>query len=532
MVSQQQPAIREKGPSDDALLESALNSLAKALKALTFYPAGHPQRDEGVTAAYTQLQPLLRDQELVLLWSRDGCSIADRPAVKNVSLTAKGLAREMLTRKLQRLTILPDVTLHDLRAFLGIFTTDAAVVLARGGMETAMVAAGIKTMGANEVDLQVLRNQQEQQEETIEESGSDFLEETGEGDGQAVSNEAAELKEAEEMETLLAQLTTETDEQGYLQLLRAIIDAADRLRKTETFPPIVAALGTLLTQYALPQLSDQQHEYVRFALEQISGSEVTSYLIDQAEENNITCSELLDSLCTIIGKSLAYPLIQRLCIAESLHERKTIARLLTITGEAGIPALLSMLKDERWYVVRNMVTILGEIASTGALKALHATATHPEPKVRKEVIKSLLKINSPGAESTLVALMGDSESDVVRLAIHSLGSLRAKAAVRPLLEIITASDPFLKELHLKKQALLAIGRIGDRGATDAILDLLYCRGWLAPRRWLELKISAANALGQLGDDSAIPRLRQLAQQGTPLGKACSDAIDNLERLAK
>jgi HEAT repeat protein len=531
MASQQQPSIREKGPSDEVLLESALNSLAKALKALTFYPAGHPQRDDGITSAYAQLQPLLRDQELVLLWSRDGCIIADRPAVKNVSLTAKGLAREMLTRKLQRLTILPDVTLNDLRLFLTIFTTDAAIVLARGSMESAMAAAGIKTIGANEVDLQVLRNQQEQ-EEVIEESGSDILEETEESDGQAVSKQTAELKEAEEMEALLAQLTAEPDEQRYLQLLRGIIDTADRLRKVETFRPIVTALVTLLKQYALPQLSDQQHEYVRFALEQMSGSEVTSYLIDEAEENDMTCSELLDSLCTIIGKSLAYPLIQRLCIAESLHERKTIARLLTITGEAGIPALLSMLKDERWYVVRNMVTILGEIASTGALKALHATATHPEPKVRKEVIKSLLKINSPGAESTLVALMGDSESDVVRLAIHSLGSLRAKAAVRPLLEIITASDPFLKELSLKKQALLAIGRIGDRGATDALLDLLYCRGWLAPRRWQELKISAANALGQLGDDSAIPRLRQLAQQGTPLGKACSDAIDNLERLAK
>jgi HEAT repeat protein len=530
MASLQQPSILDKGQSDEVLLESALNALAKALKALTFYPAGHPQRDDGVASAHAQLQPLLKEQALVLLWSRDGCIIADRPAVKNVSLMAKGLAREMLTRKLQRLTILPDVTLNDLKTFLTIITADAANILARG-IETEMVAAGITTIGANEVDLDVLRNQ-EQEEETIEESGGDLLEEDGEPDGQADSPQTADVQEAQEMEALLAQLTEETGEQRYLQLLRGIIDTAERLRKKECFPPIVSALVTLRTEHAQPKLSDQQHEYVRFALEQITGSEVTSYLIDRTEENDQTCNQLLDGLCTIIGKSLSYPLIQRLCVAESLHERKTIARLLTITGEAGIPALLSMLKDERWYVVRNMVTILGEIASTGALKALQATATHPEPKVRKEVIKSLLKINSPGAESTLVALIGDSESDVVRLAIYSLGSLRAKAAIRPLLEIITASDPFLKELPLKKQALLAIGRIGDRQATDPLLDLLYCRGWLAPRRWQELKISVANALGQLGDDSAIPRLRQLAHQGTPLGKACSDAIDNLERLAK
>lgn len=531
MSSRQQPSILGRGQSDELLLENALNSLAKALKAQTFYPAGHPQRDESVASAYNQLQPLLTEQELVLLWSRDACTVADRPSVRSTSLTAKGLAREMLMRKLQRLTIAPEVTLQDLMKFLTIFTIDAAVVLARGGVETAMAAAGITTIGANEVDLDTLRNRPEQREEVIEDSGEDILQDEDSAAESGSKNEA-ELQEALELEALLAKLKEETDEPSYLQLLRGIIDAADKLKKREAFTPLVPALSTLLAEHDLPQLSNQQEEYVRFAIEQITDGDMTSYLLDQAQLNDSMYDQPLGTLCKTIGKSMAYPLIQRLCVAESLPERKSIAALLTKTGEAGIPALLSMLKDERWYVVRNMVTILGEIASPAALKALQGTAVHPEPKVRKEVIKSLLKISSKEAESTLVPLIGDTSSDVVRLAIHSLGSIRARTAVRPLLEIVNASDPFLKELTLKKQALLAIGRIGDRQATESLMNLLECRGWLAPRRWQELKVSAANALGQMGDESAIPLLKRLAQQNNPLGSACGDAVDNLERLAK
>lgn len=530
MASRQQPSILGRGQSDEVLLESALNALAKALKALTFYPAGHPQRNESVASAFNQLQPLLQEQPLVLLWSRDACTIADRPAVKSGSLTAKGLTREMLTRKLQRLTIMPQLTKRDLMAFLTILTVEPAVILGHGGIETEMATVGIKTMGANEVDLDSLRTQLEK----LEESGELCVEELADDKDQAKagSENDAVLQEAMAIDALLAKLKQESSEQSYLQLLRGIIDAAEKLRKKEAFSPILPALTTLLAEAELPQLSDQQKEYVRFAIEQMTDGSMTSYLIDQAGQNAPGCDQLLYELCATIGKSMAYPLIQRLCIAESLRERKSIAGFLTRTGEAGIPALISMLRDERWYVVRNMVTILGEIASASALKALQATAAHPEPKVRKEVIKSLLKTSPQGAENTLVTMLGDTDGDVVRQAIHSLGSMRAKTAVRPLLEIIAASDPFMKDLVIKKHAIVAIGRIGDKQATETLLNLLECRGWLAPRRWQELKISIANALGHMGDESAIPLLKQMARQNSPLGSACGDAADNLERLAK
>jgi len=535
MTQQHQSATMITDQNEAILLEAFLSSLVKALKAITFYPAGHPQRDESVAIAFNQVAPLISNQELVLLWSRDACTIADRPASNSKSAIAKTLAREMLKRKLQRLVIIPRLTQSDLKSFLTITTLDPAAIYAAGGIEAEMARAGITTIGANEVDLSLLKGLDE--EETADDEDA-YAEQTGvEQDDTAEEEEEAEdLPDLQfsllGMDILLGMLKAEKNEPQFLQLAREVIDSAEELKRQEAFETLLPALEDLLDVHAAEFRPATQKEYIRYALEQITGGAMTTFLLDRIEERSAKNEALLDRLCSTIGQSLAYPLIQRLCVAESLHARKTIAMALANSGEAAIPAILPMLKDERWYVVRNMVTILGEIGSTETVGALQMTARHPEPKVRKEVIKAFLKIKSPAVENTLISLIADEDGDVVRQAIYSLGAIRSKTAVRPLLDIVTAADAFLKNLTLKKQALVALGRIGERQATAALVDLIGTRGWLAPGRWQELKIAAATALGHLGDETALPLLKKIARRNTPLGSACSDAADNLERLAK
>jgi HEAT repeat protein len=160
------------------------------------------------------------------------------------------------------------------------------------------------------------------------------------------------------------------------------------------------------------------------------------------------------------------------------------------------------------------------------------TVQHPEAKIRKEIVKSLAKIAPQSGENTLISMLDDLDRDVVRQVIFSLGVLRSKAAVQPLLDIVTVSDAFLKKLELKKLAVAALGRIGDHRSTATLVDVLTTRGWLAPRRWLELKSATAAALGQLGDEGALPLLKRLANGDSLFAEACSEAADNLERVVK
>jgi HEAT repeat protein len=532
-----------KDKSDEVLLDAALNALAKALKAMSFYPREHPVRNESISSVLPLLQQLLQEKELILLWSRDGCAIAGSSAEKNSSLPAKAVAREMLTRKLQRLIILPELSMKDLQAFLALITVDAAEIMSGGGIEKAIASAGIATIGANEVDLDLLRAQVE----FIAEPGAEIAgdEETAKDAGTEDEPTEEEKSIEEEIDNpmdiqfsllgidiLLGMLKAEPREGPFLQLAREVIDAAEELKRQEAFDLLLPVMGALLEIHAAPDRTAAQKEFIRYSLEQISNGTMTAYLLDRIEERAEENEFMIDSLCATIGQSLSFPLVQRLCVAESLSDRKSIAIALTRSGGAAISAIVPMLKDERWYVVRNMVTILGELNSPDSVKALKMTAHHPEAKVRKEVVKSLTKIAPQSGEHTLISMLDDLDRDVVRQAIFSLGALRSKAAVQPLLDIVTAPDAFLKELEVKKLAVSALGRIGDHRSTAAIVAVLTTRGWFAPRRWLELKTAAAAALGQLGDESALLLLKRLADADSLFGEACSDAADNLERVVK
>jgi HEAT repeat protein len=552
MTYQQQPTTQVVAQNEEMLLDTLLTSLSKALKAITFYPSGHPQREECIATAFKQFVPLMSNQELVLLWSRDACTIADRPTINSRSATAKTLAREMLKRKLQRLIILPQLSQSDLKSFLSIITLDPAALYSGGGIESEMARAGITTIGANEIDLTVFKGLQQVEESAVSDDdqtgpfGTREQEQGAQGEQGTQGEQGAEGKaEDEEFETppdiqfsvlgmdiLLGMLKAEKKDPQFQQLAREVIDSAEELKHQGAFETLLPALNDLLAVHAAESRPATQKEFIRYAIEQIVGGPMTPFLLGKIEERSAENETLLDRLCSTIGQTLAYPLIQSLCVAESLHARKTIAIALTRCGATAVPAILPMLKDERWYVVRNMVTILGEISSVETVSALQLTSNHPEPKVRKEVIKSLLKIGPRAADNTLIDLLEDPDKDVVRHAIHSLGAIRSKAAVAPLLDIVTASDTFLKELSLKKLAILSLGRIGERQATNVLLNILASRRWLAPVRGQEMRIAVANALGQMGDESALPLLNRLASDNTPLGVACSDAADNLERLAK
>jgi len=498
-------------------------------------------RDECVSSALLAMQPLLAEKELVLVWSRDYCSLAERSSVKSSSLTTKALAREMLKRKLQRLIIIPDVSIKDLRVFIEILTAEPENVFAAGGIEAVMLKAGITTIFANEIDLSLMRG--------LANDGDEYdpaqLVAAGEDDqaeGEPPGEEPPPEEEVENpldlqfsvlgIDIILGMLKAETRENSFLQLAREVMESAEELKRQGAFDALLPVLGALLEIYTTESRAVSQKEFICYSLEQISSGSMTAYLLDKIEERAVENEVVLDGLCAAIGKSFAYPLIQRLCVVESLHARKAIALALTRSGEGALPALVSMLKDERWYVVRNMVTILGGIVSPDSLKALQQTATHPETKVRKEVAKSLAKIAAHDGENALVSMLADTDKEVVRQVIFSLGVLRSRAAIKPLLDILMASDAFLKELEIKKLAVTALGRIGDKQATDPLLNILDTIGWLAPLRWMELKTAVAVALGQLGDESALPYLKKLAKRDSSLGEACSDAADNLERVVK
>jgi HEAT repeat protein len=166
------------------------------------------------------------------------------------------------------------------------------------------------------------------------------------------------------------------------------------------------------------------------------------------------------------------PLCEMLAESELRKVRYLLCRAVSILARSDLPRLRAYLQDERWFFVRNIVMILGMIASRDAIPLLKKAVSHPEPRVRREVARSLGKIRHSSGLDLLKALLGDGNK-MVRLA-----------------------------------ALAATRDIGDAGAQNMLEDQIRDKSF--GKRQVDEKTEAMKMYGSLGAD-ALPFLRDIAE---------------------
>lgn len=507
---------------------AALAEVYKAMKTLGFYPNGHPLCAESLRQAHHAMALLLSAAALPLVITRTGFSPQDGGAVVAPNPMTLALARELFIRRVKRVTLLEDLSLEDLCRFLLLLTIDPQKIAADGGMEKLMVNGGIKTIWANEIDLSVIWEKRQ----ALEAADSGLASSPGEeGGGGAMASAAPGNEALLSANELVDLMNKERDDDRYLQLARMLAAKAEEIKEGGDFLSLFPVVKGLSTQCADEGRSPVQREYAMSTLERVAGGKMTEFLLRQLESKAGDEYEQIYRIFQQLGEKAARVIIQRLCIAEGRFARKALSTALVKIGDPAVPPLLAMLQDERWYVVRNLVAILGEIGCRQCLDELKPALCHGDPRVRKEAVRTIAKIGGREAESAIVGLLADGDPAIIKQAIHSLGVMKSQAAVQPLLEMVAKRDIFLKSLHLKVEALQAIGRIGDKRATPYLLRLLDKSPWFARSKWEELKISVAEALGKLNDEKALPALKIRGAHGR-LGSACVDAADNIEKAAR
>jgi HEAT repeat protein len=196
-------------------------------------------------------------------------------------------------------------------------------------------------------------------------------------------------------------------------------------------------------------------------------------------------------------------------------------------GSPAQPALTLLLKDGRWMVVQSAVAILGELGNRDAVKALALTLSHSENRVRLEAIRALARIGGMEASTLLISLLRDKNQALAIQAAIWLGNTRNQAALEPLLHLLPKLDLMGRSQPLKREALSAIGRIGDARALEPLFRLVRKNYWILPARRDELKLLAVAAIGSLGGEPARLFLEQVSAGGGELGRASYTALRNM-----
>jgi hypothetical protein len=238
-------------------------------------------------------------------------------------------------------------------------------------------------------------------------------------------------------------------------------------------------------------------------LQQICGELVDSSIRQKlighlrgADKANPAAPGILDYL-SMLPEDAAADLLDWLEVEEQRWLRRAICQLLSQPGSYNLPVLWRRLSTGKWYMARNVLSILGMINKPESLEHIASLLKHSNPQIRKEAIKSLGLSGDPVVFEWLVGVMKDADEQVQITAIEWMGILQEKRALPQLLEILNQKAIFIERTDLKIGAVQALANIGDP-ETIPHLKKLTRRSWFSfSSRKSELAAEAQKALDQI-----------------------------------
>jgi len=232
----------------------------------------------------------------------------------------------------------------------------------------------------------------------------------------------------------------------------------------------------------------------------------------------------------LLNKNALLPLIELLGRLTQLKMRRVICEALIHLGKEDIEPLIQKLSDPRWFVVRNVVYILGKIGQDKVLENFRKLINHNEVKVRKELLHTLDGMKDNRAQELLVGFLNDPESSLRILAIRSLASYNYQGALEPLKNMIEEREFVIRDLYEKKEIFEALGKIGGSSMVPKMRKLIRQGGsaWFKKAIKEELGLCAVITLKRIGTEDAVAALQEGQNLSSKvIREACLKALSEI-----
>jgi len=232
------------------------------------------------------------------------------------------------------------------------------------------------------------------------------------------------------------------------------------------------------------------------------------------KENLFYITELIKK----IGHPFIEPLLDRLAEEQNRQLRHYFLELLPGLGDAVKNSAIRRLNDPRWFVIRNLVIVLRNLNDPSVAGSLHSILEHPHPRVRDEVLRTLIKFNDPSAKRILLHEMESNDSNRRLKAITLAGMTRHREASPKLLEFLNLRGLDKHTFSLKKASVYALAEIGDPSVLPFVEAALKKRSFLFRQKARLLKTLIIDSLAMYPAPQAALILQNIATKG-PRGLA-------------
>lgn len=502
----------------DKYSEIALEA-QKGLKALDYYQEGHPALSKLIDNSFNSICTKLKGMETISI------SVKRRGLYSGFHQLGKGIkplldfAKDLYIRGVRKIFILQGLTISDFNTFLRAVHMSPRDIKEAGGVETILLERHVKSIWINEINYDKLiardlaymgetdevSSVQAEEIEVMARNKASFARENEEAPKGAedVTQGVAEEKSLEE---LLVEIKNPVLDRRYRQILGLMAPIIISEVSAGRFELPVKVLYVLSDHIDLStQISHEMEWLTLTKIREMASLPILKFLADRL------CSTKRDTktapLLLKIGDPAVDILLDSLSNTEERHCRRKLVDIVSKFGSSASNRIKGRLQDDRWFVVRNMASILGEISNRDSLSALDKLLEHSEIKVKKEAIKSLSKIGGNEAATILMKRSDRMEKKLRALMFFSLGVIEEPVATPLLLKTLNKRGLFSKDLDARKEAILALGKLGAVEAIETLERVLSSSQFLK-KEPDEIKLLAAQSLAMIGNEDAVKAIEK------------------------
>lgn len=472
-------------------IEQALTALVKLIKALRFYPKGHPTLQAAISECMASFLPMLnRKDSRPIQASQTGFIHAERKiGVKNPALP--DLAHMLAERRVNQLIFLPDLLPEELLTLLDGLTTPAEEIYRIGGLPVFLRDHQITTIWLNESSLNGALQKRQQLAEDIQQAAEE--------DVQPAAAQADKPDLEQQLREITEQLNTELQDDGYRRQLDKLLQLAPLYFSQSGPPGVLRILPLLLNQSQQEERNSSQRGMAASALDRLLTEQIVDLLLEQLKQTSLTPQQFqrLQNFTVALGVRVAPQLLSLMTEEENSIVRKRLSTLLAKMGEPLLDLLREMVHNSKWYVVRNVVSLLGDLRLDAGIDILDGLTTHRDQHVRRTLIRSLAMIGGKKSVAPLVKLTRDPVTALRRPAVKALGATQDGAAVLPLLKITQCFDPLGRKIDIRSDAVAALSLLGKQEAVAPLRALAKHPNLLRLKRLEEFRAKIILALAKL-----------------------------------
>ena len=332
----------------------------------------------------------------------------------------------------------------------------------------------------------------------------------------------------EVVQILMAILAGETDQEmfhDFIQIMAKLSEDlvnADEMRYSLN---LMVFMSNLSKNTAIPP---SHRQMALSALSGIVSTKTIRILASGVDTTDLMTPEELLGFLRVMGKPFLGKFCDLLGYLEKMKMRKAVIQALIELGSDTPEVFYPYLNDQRWFVVRNMLFILGRIPGAQVFDQIATQISHREPAVRKEVFACMERSSDARAKSYILKFLRD-ESAAIRIrALQTLAKNGSTFALKPIMAIVASEQFAERDAPEKKATYEALGTLGGEQLLPHFREMLTKKYWFNKSKEKDSIICAVAGLSRIRSEEAVKLLEEARfSKKDEFGDIIEDALETL-----